>query len=107
MAEVIDLTKGLRAWAIRNDITPTLFAKKTGYKYAYAWDLLRGKGEFTQEGLGRISMSFGIGDMAEILRFAGDDRIIKVEMLPAPDKNAQTVPVISVQVRKIERYVTE
>ena len=67
----IDLTKGLRTWAEQNEVTPAQFAEKTGYKYSYAWDLLRGRGTFTQESLGRFVFAYGLEAVADVLRLAG------------------------------------
>jgi hypothetical protein len=98
--EKLNLTKGLRAWALKHDVTPTKFAEKTGYKYAYAWDLLRGKGEFTQEGLGRFTLVYGLEATAEVMQLAGDTNILKIEFTPPQaikgKGSVQSVPMVMV-----------
>jgi hypothetical protein len=66
------LTIGLRSWAKKNDIGIKDFHQKTGYTYTYAWDLLRGKAEFTTEGYGRFCIAFGLAAGQELMELAGE-----------------------------------
>jgi hypothetical protein len=40
------------------------------YAYATAWDLIRGKRQFTQEAFGRFAIAYGTDDAAELLSLA-------------------------------------
>lgn len=61
------LTEGVRAWAEQENIRPMDFAKVTGYSYQHAHNLLKGKGQATDETLGRISRTYGAAAVKEIL----------------------------------------
>lgn len=64
------LTKGLRRWAELGGISPTDFARVTGYSYQHSYNLLRGNGQVTDETLGRVLRTFGNEAAAEIIQFS-------------------------------------
>jgi plasmid maintenance system antidote protein VapI len=61
------LTKKVRAWASQEAIRPKDFAKKTGYSYQHAYNLLKGKGLVSDETMGRISRTYGPSAVSEIM----------------------------------------
>jgi plasmid maintenance system antidote protein VapI len=61
------LTKALRVWAEQEHIVPSSFAAKTGYSYQHAYNLLKGGGKVSDETLGRISRTFGVDAVREIM----------------------------------------
>ncbi len=65
MAET--LTEGMRGWAERQGIKPADFARKTGYSYQHAYQLLRGNAEVMDETLGRVARCYGLEAVEAIL----------------------------------------
>lgn len=61
------LTEKVRAWALRESIRPADFARKTGFSYQHAYNLLSGSGRVSDETLGRISRTYGAQVLDEIL----------------------------------------
>lgn len=61
------LTEGLRSWAERNGVRPAEFARKTGYSYMHAYQLLHGNAQAADETLGRVARTYGAGAVAEIV----------------------------------------
>ena len=61
------LTEGLRSWAEGRAITPAEFARKTGYSYQHAFNVLRGGSEATDDTLGRVTRCYGPEAAMEIL----------------------------------------
>jgi hypothetical protein len=55
----LDAKKALVRWAKEKAITPATFSKATGYSYAHAWGLLKGKRVVTDETVGRTLAAFG------------------------------------------------
>ena len=66
----IDLKRGLIQWSRKYAVTPAAFAERMSYAYATAWDLLRGKRQFTQEAFGRFAIAYGTDAAAELLSLA-------------------------------------
>lgn len=66
-----DLKTGLILWADKHGVTPADFAKAMEYQYPSAWDILRGKRDFTKEALGRFTLAYGTDSTAELLKLAG------------------------------------
>jgi plasmid maintenance system antidote protein VapI len=66
----IDLKRGLTQWSRKYEVTPAAFAERMSYAYATAWDLLRGKRQFTQEAFGRFAIAYGTDAAAELLKLA-------------------------------------
>jgi hypothetical protein len=64
------LKSGLQAWAKKNGISINDFRQKMQYTYAYAWDLLRGKAEFTPEAYGRFVLAYGYLAGQDVLELA-------------------------------------
>ncbi|MBI5294588.1 MAG: hypothetical protein HY869_03865 [Chloroflexi bacterium] len=64
------LKRGLILWAQKHGVTPAVFAEKMDYAYATAWDLIRGKRQFTQEAFGRFAIAYGTDAAAELLALA-------------------------------------
>jgi hypothetical protein len=70
----IDLKRGLTQWSRKYEVTPAAFAERMSYAYATAWDLLRGKRQFTQEAFGRFAIAYGTDAAAELLKLADVSR---------------------------------
>lgn len=51
-------------------VTPAAFAGRMNYAYATAWNLIRGKRQFTQEAFGRFAIVYGTDAAAELLSLA-------------------------------------
>ena len=66
----INLKRGLVRWSQKYGVTPAAFAGKMNYAYATAWDLIRGKRQFTQEAFGRFAIAYGTDAAAELLALA-------------------------------------
>ncbi len=66
----INLKAGLIRWSQKYGVTPAAFAGKMNYAYATAWDLIRGKRQFTQEAFGRFAIAYGTDAAAELLVLA-------------------------------------
>lgn len=66
----IKLKQGLIRWSRKYGVTPAAFAGKMNYAYATAWDLIRGKRQFTQEAFGRFAIAYGTDAAAELLVLA-------------------------------------
>ena len=66
----IDLKRGLIHWSRKHEVTPAAFAARMSYAYATAWDLLRGKRQFTKEAFGRFAIAYGTDAAAELLKLA-------------------------------------
>jgi hypothetical protein len=66
----INLKAGLTRWSQKHAVTPAAFAGKMNYAYATAWDLIRGKRQFTQEAFGRFAIAYGTDAAAELLALA-------------------------------------
>jgi hypothetical protein len=64
------LKQGLIRWSRKYEVTPAAFAGKMNYAYATAWDLIRGKRQFTQEAFGRFAIAYGTDAAAELLALA-------------------------------------
>jgi plasmid maintenance system antidote protein VapI len=64
------LKQGLIRWSRKYEVTPAAFAERMSYAYATAWDLLRGKRQFTQEAFGRFAIAYGTDAAAELLKLA-------------------------------------
>lgn len=64
------LKRGLIQWSRKYAVTPAGFAERMSYAYATAWDLLRGKRQFTQEAFGRFAIAYGTDAAAELLKLA-------------------------------------
>jgi hypothetical protein len=69
MSKIANLTpkQALAAWAEANGIKPTVFARKTGYTYSYAWSILRGNAEITSDALGKIVLAFGADSVKPVI----------------------------------------
>jgi|GEM_PF-1727804 len=66
----INLKAGLTRWSQKHAVTPAAFAARMNYAYATAWDLIRGKRQFTQEAFGRFAIAYGTDAAAELLALA-------------------------------------
>ena len=66
----INLKWGLIQWSRKYGVTPAAFAGRMKYAYATAWDLIRGKRQFTQEAFGRFAIAYGTDAAAELLSLA-------------------------------------
>jgi plasmid maintenance system antidote protein VapI len=66
------MKQGLQKWADRNFIRPADFARKMGYSYNHAYQLLRGEENVTADMLGRIVITYGPDAAAEILKLANE-----------------------------------
>lgn len=66
----IKLKQGLTRWSRKYEVTPVAFAARMNYAYATAWDLIRGKRQFTQEAFGRFAIAYGTDAAAELLSLA-------------------------------------
>lgn len=64
------LKQGLIRWSRKYEVTPAAFAGRMNYAYATAWDLIRGKRQFTQEAFGRFAIAYGTDAAAELLALA-------------------------------------
>lgn len=67
---LIRLKQGLIRWSQKYGVTPAAFARRMKYAYATAWDLIRGKRQFTQEAFGRFAIAYGTDAAAELLALA-------------------------------------
>lgn len=67
------LKERLRNWADRNGIRPADFAKKMGYSYNHAFQLLRGNADVTPEMIGRLVLAYGPQAAAEITQTPGEN----------------------------------
>ena len=92
-----NLKSGLILWAEENAITPADFARVMGYQYPTAWDILRGKRDFTSEAFGRFTLKYGTKAAAKLLKLADlPDGVIGVEVLPNGEKrDGKTVLVVT------------
>lgn len=59
MTETMTAKQALQDWAAKTRVTPTEFARKMGYTYNHAYQLLRGNVEVTLETLGRFVVAYG------------------------------------------------